>query len=625
MNTRILISLMIIGLVGAGLGSTTMAMFNDTETSQGNEFVAGALDLTVGWEETYNGETVQTQELMNDPGAIFQLDDLKPGDHGEATIDLHLHDNPGWIWMNLDQTANWDNSCTEPEHKASDGNCGTYGELDQELEFEIWSKDGDSSDRTVLFEGTAEELEDQKAAQGILLDGDSSTDEVEAFEGGQISQVGIDWNLPIETGNHIQTDSLHYELEFYTEQRRHNDNPENPWDSNETKEPEPPVNETPENEFYQVDFVEGEPQEDLSEETYSEGQRMQRYAHGGPDNPVDNETESDQVFSASGGEDCVDSNAFMTDLGADTMSVEFDVHDDSSCEDIELSLVSYEKPYAGWIADRADEQVIFDSETETFSPGSHCMTVDIPDVNDGESDNPGSCEDEAEDPNGSEGDNGDENGETVCEEPQNSSMEYTADEISAAMYYGYSFEELSSETRCEVEELFNNQPFAEGLELGDLMTRDEISQDKFEMDYDEISSDSKGEVDQAYNNQFMDEETEPSDALSFSDQTVTEEGTVEVNDVTTNQASTVFVTYESEDGLVNAGAHGASNIEDFDGMTIELVGPERSGEYTAHIIPTQNISSAYSPGDTLSDSTASASLFAETANIIGLESDGSQE
>ncbi|MFO7793514.1 MAG: TasA family protein [Candidatus Nanohaloarchaea archaeon] len=626
MNKHILASLIIIGLVGIGLGSTTMAMFNDTETSQGNQFTAGELDLKVDWEESYNGEHVETQNLTNDPGAIFDFEDLKPGDHGEATISLHLEDNPGWIWMNLNQTSNWDNACTEPERKA-EGQCGSEGELDEELEFVIWADDGDNvlqDDENVIFEGTAQELEEQSTAEGLLLDGDTSTNETEPFAGEETGYIGMKWNLPLETGNHIQGDSVSYDVEFYTEQRRHNDNPDNPWDSeNDTEEPEEPVNETPENEFYQVDFVEGEPQEDLSEESYSEAQRMQRYAHGGPDNPVDNESESDQVFSASGGEDCVDSNAFTTDLDEDTMSVEFDVHNDSSCEDIELSLVSYEKPYAGWIEDRADEQEIFDSETETFSPGSHCMTVDIPDVNDGESDNPGSCEDEAEDPNESEGDNGDDNGETVCEEPQNSSMEHTADEIGQAMY-GYDFEDLSSETRCEVEELFNNQPFAEGLELGDLMTRDEISQDKFEMDYDEISSDSKSEVDQAYNDQFMDEETEPSDTLSFSDQNVTEEGTVEVNDVTTNQASTVFVTYESEDGLVNAGAHGASNIEDFDGMEIELEGPERSGDYTAHIIPTENISSSYSLGDTLSDSTASASLFAETANITGLESESGQ-
>lgn len=239
MSRRILASLMIIGLVGVGLGSTTMAMFNDSETSSDNQFTAGELDLRIDWEESYNGEQIETQNLTNDPGAIFDFEDLKPGDHGEATISLHLEDNPGWVWMNLNQTSNWDNACTEPE-RAAEGQCGSTGELDEELEFVIWADDGDNvlqDDENVIFEGTADELEDQ-SSEGVFLDGNPSTEQIDAFEGEETGYIGVKWNLPLETGNHIQGDSVSYDVSFYTEQERHNENPDNPWESdNETEEP----------------------------------------------------------------------------------------------------------------------------------------------------------------------------------------------------------------------------------------------------------------------------------------------------------------------------------------------------------------------------------------------------
>ena len=64
MNKKIVISLSIIGVVAAiGIGGT-IAYFNDTETSTGNIFTAGALDLKVDhlW-QTYNDVTCNTCDL----------------------------------------------------------------------------------------------------------------------------------------------------------------------------------------------------------------------------------------------------------------------------------------------------------------------------------------------------------------------------------------------------------------------------------------------------------------------------------------------------------------------------------------------------------------------------------
>jgi len=406
MNRRILASFMVIGLVAAGAGLSTTALFNDTETSADNQFTAGELDLRVDWEESYNGEHVETQELTNDPGTIFDFEDLKPGDYGEATVSLHLEDNPGWIWMKLNQTSNWDNACTEPEHNA-EGTCGSEGELDEELEFTIWSDDGDNElqeDEKVIFEGTAEELEEKSTSEGILLDGNSSTEETEPFPGAETGYIGVKWNLPLDTGNRIQGDSVSYDVTFYTEQRRHNDNPENPWSDEPEEKPGDGNGSDGEKKnesesFYQVDLVGGDPIENLSESTYHSEGRMQRYIHGKPGDAISKESESDQVKTGTGSVDCVDSEPFTVNKKQDTATVEFEVLNKTpECgTGTELSLVSYEKPYPGWIAERAGEQEIFDSTNHRFDPGNHSLTVAIPDINNETS------EDSEEEPKDSDG------------------------------------------------------------------------------------------------------------------------------------------------------------------------------------------------------------------------------
>ena len=70
---RILISLSIIGAVAAIATGVTIALFNDTETSTGNIFVAGTMDLKVDHlAQTYNGADCKTcsVEIVSDTSNI---------------------------------------------------------------------------------------------------------------------------------------------------------------------------------------------------------------------------------------------------------------------------------------------------------------------------------------------------------------------------------------------------------------------------------------------------------------------------------------------------------------------------------------------------------------------------
>ena len=110
---KILISLMAIALVIGLVGAGTMAYFSDTETSSGNTFTAGTLDLNVGGENP---------NLSPD----FTFGPLAPGDSGTITYTLN---NVGSIdgYLDLQGIGVVDTEGTNPESET--GDIGEPGEL----------------------------------------------------------------------------------------------------------------------------------------------------------------------------------------------------------------------------------------------------------------------------------------------------------------------------------------------------------------------------------------------------------------------------------------------------------------------------------------------------------------
>ena len=188
---KVLSSLVIIGTVSSLVIGLSNAYFSDTETSTGNTFQAGAIDLKVGNESYYNGViqngedgTANTSWALNDitNQLYFNFLDLKPGDDGEDTITLQVNDNPAWACVDIKLTENSDNGCTEPE-VADDTDCnapedaGATGELADNLNFVFWLDDGDNA----LEEG--EQLLSQGPAAHILN--------------------GVTWTLADSVSNHL--------------------------------------------------------------------------------------------------------------------------------------------------------------------------------------------------------------------------------------------------------------------------------------------------------------------------------------------------------------------------------------------------------------------------------------
>ena len=244
----------------------TAAFFNDTETSTGNTFSAGAIDLLIDnssygfdWNNpsatTTNGtwgpnpaNSWQLSDLTNQ--LFFAFRDLKPGDYGEDTISVHVNDNDAWACMAFDLTGTPENGLTEPEEDADETTGDDEGELQNHLSFLFWHDDGDN----VLEEGE-DVIEALSGLPGSIFSGDwlaiaDSQNEDEPLTGGDTYYIGKGWCFgemtatpatpaanpngptPGNTGftcngagdqNDAQTDGLVVDVAFHAEQSRNND------------------------------------------------------------------------------------------------------------------------------------------------------------------------------------------------------------------------------------------------------------------------------------------------------------------------------------------------------------------------------------------------------------------
>jgi hypothetical protein len=126
--------------------------------------------------------------------------------------------------------------------------------------------------------------------------------------------------------------------------------------------------------YYQVDFVVGEPLEQVGPEDgefYNDQQRLIRWLLGSTEEPV-NDTGSAEWNLPNETKECIEATDIEVQESG-TASVEFTVAE--GCE-LTLSLASYDKPGPGF--DRSMTQTLHDAVTETLGPGTHTFVVDLP-------------------------------------------------------------------------------------------------------------------------------------------------------------------------------------------------------------------------------------------------------
>lgn len=145
---KILTSVLTIALVVTIVGGATIANFFDTETSNGNTFTAGSLDLKLD-----GGDTNVVK---------FTVANMQPGYQPHGSYNLaNVGSLNGFLDIENIVVSSFENGCVEPETQAGDITCDSPGAGQGELQnvlnlrlFVDYGKDGwiDAGDK-VFFNG----------------------------------------------------------------------------------------------------------------------------------------------------------------------------------------------------------------------------------------------------------------------------------------------------------------------------------------------------------------------------------------------------------------------------------------------------------------------------------------
>jgi len=192
-----IVALIVMGLVGGG----TWAYFSDTETSTGNAFAAGTLDLKL------------------DAGDInvvkFSVSNANPGQSGGATWALN---NPGTLagYIDLESIStaggseNYDASTDDAESDA-DGDTSNNPELAANLAVVLFWDDGagGGSANNATQDGTEATI-----YSGNLTSIAGNYEEDYLLSAANTTYISMTWSVATSVGNSIMGDSANLSLSF---------------------------------------------------------------------------------------------------------------------------------------------------------------------------------------------------------------------------------------------------------------------------------------------------------------------------------------------------------------------------------------------------------------------------
>ena len=251
---KLILSLSVIAAAAVVVVGATTAFFNDTETSTGNVFTAGSIDLTVdSFGATYNSldiETAGTTWTARDltDQKFFTFEDIKPGDYGTRHISVHADDNPAWACLLVTNKEDEENDLNDAEEDAGDNTEGS-GELSKYISVFGWQDDDSNGKYDPNDDETPLKIQGDPDFDLLsffdvfydldIADSQSETDPLEPTGGASTRNIGIAWCVGTQTVNHdtgaiscdgnsvqddAQSDSFSADVVLYAEQVRNNPN-----------------------------------------------------------------------------------------------------------------------------------------------------------------------------------------------------------------------------------------------------------------------------------------------------------------------------------------------------------------------------------------------------------------
>lgn len=192
-------ALLIVGLVGGG----TYAWFSDTESSEDNTLTAGTLDLNI------NGG--------DDAVTTFDVSNVAPGDSGSGNSTLT---NVGSLLGELDVATSAITNTPYAgggEFQDGTGDLGANAEIAMYLDIDM---SGDVSAGDIGLKSDATTYDPTVALDYDVIDNyDTENWNATANMSTTVSYgFRVEWNVPTDTGNEAQGDSVSFDITFTLQQ-----------------------------------------------------------------------------------------------------------------------------------------------------------------------------------------------------------------------------------------------------------------------------------------------------------------------------------------------------------------------------------------------------------------------
>jgi predicted ribosomally synthesized peptide with SipW-like signal peptide len=199
---KILISLTTIAVMAAMIGGGVFAYFSDTETSAGNSFTAGTLDL--------NLDGVDTNVVK------FSLSDVKPGDSDGGTWTVaNVGNIAGYLDLESVSVAEDIGTTTDPE-LASEPTHADTTQLGNYLMVHMFV---DTNNNGSWDTGETDILGTNAAPVAINTIAASYALDLSLAANGGTNYITLRWSVATSTDNRIQGDSVTLNMTFELQQQ----------------------------------------------------------------------------------------------------------------------------------------------------------------------------------------------------------------------------------------------------------------------------------------------------------------------------------------------------------------------------------------------------------------------
>lgn len=198
---KILVSLMTIAMVSALIGGGVYAYFSDTETSTGNTFTAGTMDLNL---DGGNANVVK-----------FTVANVKPGDTGSGSYTVaNVGTIPGYLDLTPIAVTQSTGSSTDPELADEAGGVDT-AQLGNYLMVHIFV---DADHDGTWDAGEADIFGTSAAPAAVATIGTGLNSSVALADGGTV-YIAVAWSVPASATNRIQGDGVTLDITFSLDQQ----------------------------------------------------------------------------------------------------------------------------------------------------------------------------------------------------------------------------------------------------------------------------------------------------------------------------------------------------------------------------------------------------------------------